>query len=81
MTVYDDVKAERDRQDAKWGTVEQNPHSSHEWLGILDEEMYEATVEGETYGPNWRTELIHVAAVAIAAVEQYDMEQRKVVRP
>jgi len=61
---------ERDRQDGKWG--EQN-HSPEKWIVILIEECGEAAkaiLEKESY--QYRDELIHVAAVAIAAVESFD---------
>jgi NTP pyrophosphatase (non-canonical NTP hydrolase) len=62
---------ERRRQDELWG--EQN-HTPHEWLAILMEEVGEIAkdvAEGRVAG-NYRTELIQVAAVAMAAVESLD---------
>ncbi len=66
------IRAERDRQDTKWG--EQN-HPPMYWSGILGEEygeLCEAINEtvfdnGSDKGgyENMRTEAIHVAAVAV----------------
>lgn len=77
--AIDLINKERDRQDAKWG--EQN-HPPHFWTGILGEEYGEycqavnETVfnngeEARKLGgyDNMMTELTHVAAVAIGAME------------
>ena len=73
-TILDEVFAERRNQDNRWG--EQN-HDPLYWLAILTEEFGEvgkALAEGERY--QYRAELIHVAAVAVAAVESYDRANR-----
>ncbi len=64
---------ERKRQDGKWG--EQNHHPL-KWLAILAEEFGEASkawLEGE--GVKYRDELVHVAAVALAAIESFDRQK------
>lgn len=61
------VSNERAEQDNTWGV--QN-HTSYKWMSILMEEVGEAskaTLEGNT--SSYCDELIHVAAVAIAAIE------------
>lgn len=68
--VYFDLAQERDNQDAKWGI--QN-HGLLLWNAILGEEVGEvsrAILEKDL--ANYRTELVQVAAVAIAAVESFD---------
>jgi len=72
------VDAERNRQDHKWG--EQN-HAQTAWVGILGEEFGEyCQAVNETYlnnatqqhkggFDNLMTELTHVAAVAVGAIE------------
>lgn len=77
--MYDDVfieiKEERNRQDKKWG--EQN-HDPLYWLGILMEEVGEASKAAiESDFPQYRREIVHVAAVAVQMIECY---QRKVYR-
>jgi len=84
MTAIDDILRERERQNGKWG--EQN-HELPIWLGILMEEVgevakevneYSATsfgVEADSYLRRYRTELIEVAAVAIAAIESLDRNE------
>lgn len=93
--VLSEVIKERERQHAKWG---QQEHTPFVWLSILTEEVGEAAKEanealfsGRADGKvqadaiaNLRTELIQVAAVAAAIVEDIDnrgldiLEQYKV---
>ena len=81
--IFDEIKNERKRQDEKWG--EQN-HYPIEWCAILGEEVGEvnrAAIEEhfkEDYREqfkngnfdNYRSELIQVAAVAVAMIECID---------
>lgn len=76
--VLVEVELERARQDNKWG--EQN-HSPLVWLPILLEEVGEVSEalnewsfgkDQEEARKQYRTELIEVAAVAVAAVEALD---------
>jgi len=64
------VKYELERQERKWG--EQN-HSQADWFVILGEEVGEvARAIFEKQTDNYREELIQVAAVCMAALENYD---------
>jgi len=70
------VLEERKRQNAKWGAQR---HSWPEWIAILTEEVGEASQETvqEHFHPTGdllalRTELVHVAAVAVQIVEHVD---------
>ena len=72
------INQERDRQNAKWGV--QN-HDDYRWLAILSEEigelaeaMLHTEFGGHASGME-RTELVHVAAVAVQWLEC--MERRK----
>lgn len=68
--IDEDIRAERKRQDKIWG--EQN-HHPFKWLGILMEEVGEASKAVLTKDMLlYRSELIHVAAVAVAMVECLD---------
>lgn len=75
MTVIDDVLAERLRQDEKWGEQDNTPF---EWLAVLAEEVGEVAQEtlrnhfGGIALDAYRAEMIQVAAVAVAAVENLD---------
>lgn len=86
LAVFREVVRERLRQDELWG--EQN-HAPAIWLMVLGEEVGEATrdaLEAWVSGSEWagathtrllryRTELIQVAAVAVAMVESLDRNE------
>ena len=64
------VYEERMKQDEKWG---QQNHDPLKWNAILGEEFGEvskAILEGDV--KNYREELIQLAAVAVAAIENLD---------
>ncbi len=79
--IYNEIQAERKRQDEKW--VEQN-HTPIEWVGILTEEVGEVSKEAVDFHfgnnpyireqnlKNYREELIQVAAVAVQMIECLD---------
>ena len=67
-TVFEDIRTERERQDTLWGVDRELPPRT--WLTILMEEVGEvakATLDKDYEG--YREELIQVAAVAVAALE------------
>ena len=79
-TIFEQIRAERARQDAMWG---QQNHKPIEWVAILAEEVGEVSKEAlenhfKQYYPdydshlNYRKELIQVAAVAVAMIESLD---------
>lgn len=70
------IAAERQRQDDTWGVQR---HLWPEWIAILTEEVGEAAHEAveERWLPTGdlaalRTELVHVAAVAVQIIEHID---------
>ena len=64
------ARKEMDRQYERWG---EQTHQSFYWLGILMEEVGEASKAAIEYdGDAYRQELIHVAAVAINMIVCYD---------
>jgi len=78
MDVFAEVKAERERQESLWG---QQNHEPLLWNAILGEEVGEvANAILERDPANYRTELIQVAAVAIAMVQSFDRNQTKETR-
>jgi len=72
------IRAERERQNKKWG--EQN-HNDYRWLAILTEEVGEAAQAilhdefGGSHAGTAKTELVHVAAVAVQWLECMEMRQ------
>ncbi len=76
MDVIQEVVAERQRQDEKWGIQD---HSPLEWMAILFEEVGETSehVVETHFGrrtalDGYRTEMLQVAAVCVAAVQNLD---------
>ena len=70
MDVLYEVRAERDRQDIKFGV--QN-HTPYKFITIAAEELGEAAHDAlEIEYENYRKEMIEVAAVAVCAVEAID---------
>lgn len=70
--ILEEIAIERQRQTVKWGV---QCHSPHYWLCILMEEIGEAAKSSiaDTVSPTvYRKELIHVAAVAVAAIEDWN---------
>lgn len=64
-----DILSERFRQDTKWG---KQHHTPAEWMLILQEEVGEAAKAIlEKDQSHHQTEMIQVAAVALAALEDY----------
>lgn len=72
--IYAQIVSERMRQDNQWG--EQN-HDPVYWVGILAEELGEVAKEAieehlRDTSSQYRKELLHLAAVAVAAIEALD---------
>ncbi|GGG33268.1 hypothetical protein [Hymenobacter glacieicola] len=74
--IIQEVLLERVRQDNKFGPQNRPPF---EWKIILDEEVGEVSHEvcevyfrGEEFSDKYRKELVEVAAVALAALQNYD---------
>ena len=76
LKVIEDVKEERERQDAKWG---EQLHDPYTWIAILGEEYGEVCKAALEDNGGYRDELVQVAAVAIAAIESYDKTVKKLV--
>lgn len=81
MRVLKEIDLERDRQNGKWG---RQRHTDGNWLKILGEEFGEVCQAmqidmgwgKESDASNLRTELIQLAAVAVAMAEQLREEGR-----
>jgi len=73
VNTYEQIQTERARQDQKWGLQEHRPEK---WMVILMEEVGEAAkavLEGSAL--DYKTEMIQVAAVVVAALECLDREE------
>lgn len=74
LEIMVEIEMQCKGQDGKWG--EQNHHMLY-WLGILMEEVGEVAKGMIEYDDDqMRKELIHTAAVAVAAIECFDRNWR-----
>jgi len=79
--VFNRVLTERAHQDDKWGTIEANPHDRGTWQLLIQAELDEARdalIKGSNDERNsWASELIQVAALCFAALEQHGFEDMR----
>ena len=67
------IDAERDYQDAKWGTIEEHPHSIAEWIFIMEEEIREAKeawLKGKSIS-EIKGEIVQAVATGMACMEEH----------
>lgn len=79
--IYKKIQEERDKQDAKWGIRDQHPSL---WLTILTEEVGEVAEEicesnfdVNALSDNYEKELVQVAAVTVAMLENHLRNKNK----
>lgn len=76
QTVYDEIKAERERQDQRWGGPEHDDeHSASDWANLVYQYLYSAfgEAEGKRHdAEGYRGRMLQVAALAVAAIESHD---------
>jgi hypothetical protein len=66
--VFDDIRAERARQDEKWGGPEHDDeHGPRSWRRFIRSHLAKSERRGE-----YRQRILEVAALAVAAIESYD---------
>ena len=81
MTLFEvnqHVEVERMFQDSKHGPIEMNSHTIGEWILILESELAEAKValiKGGTGRDSVLQEILQVAAVAVACLEQHGLRE------
>jgi len=77
--VFAAIRRERAYQDAKWGSIEAHGHDVAGWLLILAGELEEA-MRGWRQGSgdfDALREILQVAAVAVACLEQHGLVERQ----
>ena len=79
MSVYDEIRMERNRQDEQWGgRAHDDKHLSDDWLSYIECQLDRVEFyDGEEPDANYRQRLIKIAAIAIAAVESLDRLKAK----
>lgn len=68
LNIFTRIAQERERQDNRWGG---RLHTGSQWVALLAEELGEvakAVMEGDVLG--YEVELVQLAAVAVAALDQ-----------
>ena len=70
VSVYDEIKAEREAQDTKLGTNPDDEYDVGHWVDPLFEKINVA--EDADRDADYRRCLIEIAAIAAAAVESLD---------
>lgn len=81
--VFVAITNERAYQDKKWGTINQHPHEVPGWLLIMERELQEAKDAWTTQRGDRAAlmEILQVAAVAVACLEQHGVISRTPARP
>ena len=79
QSIIDAIRRERAYQDMKWGTIEQHPHDVGAWLTIIRKELREAedgwcSAHGDE---NALREVLQIAAVCVACLEQHGVVERE----
>ena len=73
--VFDAIRKERKRQDALYGSLDDREPSLSEWAAILSAEVgeiWEGIIKDHSQNDVAR-EMLHVAAVAVAALQQHGL--------
>ncbi len=83
--VFDLIEKERLFQNTKHGSIHDNPHEVATWVLLIEAELQEAkqaVVKGGSGRDSWPHELVQVAALCCAALEQHgyntDMKGRSI---
>jgi len=78
--IFAAIDRERAYQDAKWGTIQQNPHTIGDWIFIAYKELCEADTAAASLLQSRQkealAELLQAAAVIVACLEQHGIVER-----
>lgn len=78
--VVDLIGQERAHQNNKHGPIEQAPHEAGTWLLLIEDELREAKqalIKGGNGRDTWTMELVQVAALCVAALEQHGLTDKE----
>ena len=80
MSVYDEIKAERERQNRKWGGPwHDDCHGHRDFCSFIVRLLGEAqSVGGDCDVSEYRRRMVQVAALAVADVERVDRRLEKI---
>lgn len=74
--IFAEIRAERQRADAKYG--EERNLLVHQWASLIRTELEEALTgyfKGIEPPHDYRTEMVQVASLVVAAIENYDRQR------
>lgn len=81
MSIYDEIKAEREYQDKRWGHVVDDTQNTP-WMWVAYIAAYATkwmvgtfTPLGAKVGDDFRAKMIKTATIAVAAVESFDRQR------
>ena len=75
--IIEEILAEREYQDYKWGGNDHDDaHSSHDWVAYLSKHLGKS-VTHPWDGKKFREQMTKIAALAVAAAEWYDRNEKK----
>jgi hypothetical protein len=79
QSTIDTLNDERAYQDNKWGGPEHdNQHHPHDWCAYIVEHLGKAlSASRQGAAASYRARLVAVAALAVAALEAHDRNQRR----
>ena len=69
--IFKEIDAERKKQEKKWGNDFDDKNTGNDWIAYITSYLG----KGLTYpwdGHRYRTRMVQVAALAVAAIENYD---------
>jgi hypothetical protein len=76
--ITEAIIIERKFQDQKHGTVDIAPHTVGAWILLIEDELREAkiaAIKGGTGRDNVIAEIVQVAALCVACLEQHGLEE------
>ena len=75
MDIWAEIQEERERQSKNWGGAQHDDqHTPNDWIAFI---AYHAG--RGSYRSNFRTQMVKVAALAVAAIEAWD--RRSIIPP
>ncbi len=71
MNVYEEIKAEREYQDKKWGIAFDDKNTLNDWITYINIYAAKAAAMGNTKEEQ-RKQMVKVAALTVAALQSFD---------
>lgn len=68
--IFDQIRKERECQNAKWGVAFDDKNTANDWSSYVT--RYNGNASFAATPNEWRTQVVKVAALAVAALEAFD---------